>query len=294
MNPDTLLPKQRVKGLAAVTLSAVFFGFMPLFTKTVYAAGGNAYTVVLLRSCMALVPLFFWLKLKKVPMALEKKQLPAILLTALGFGGTSLLLFSSYNYIPTGMATTIHFVYPVLVILGSMLFFGEKPSGVKVLCILLCTGGILLFYDGEAVVSLPGIVLAFLSGATYALYVICLGKSSAKSLPPLVLIFYMNLFNSVLFLLIGLPAGNLAFPTGAAAWLVMVGFSLGSTFVAVQLFQIGVRLIGPQNAAILSTMEPITSLVVGALLFSERFTTKAVIGCLLILASVVLVTRAKD
>lgn len=279
-------------GFAAVIFSAVLFGLLPLFARQVYANGGNPLSVVFYRFALALLPAFFVLKLKGISLRLSLRDgLRILLLSVCGYGGTAVLLFASYNFIPTGMATTIHFTYPVFVILGSILFLREKAEPLKLVCVALCMGGILLFYQGNAEGSVAGILLAFLSGITYTFYILYLDRGGISQMPMMKLIFYMNLFSSAILLFIGTATGEMTVHLTGVGWVYMAVLSIVICLTAVWLFQMGVRKVGSQNAAILSTFEPLTSLISGALFFQESLTLRTLAGSGLILISVILVAR---
>lgn len=282
--------ERRGTGFAAVIFSAALFGLLPLFARLVYVNGGNPLSVVFYRFALALIPAFLFLKLKGISFKLSRKDaLRILLLSVCGYGGTAVLLFTSYNFIPTGMATTIHFTYPVFVILGSILFLHEKVEPLKLVCVALCMGGILLFYQGDAEGSVFGILLAFLSGVTYTFYILYLDRGGIAQMPMMKLIFYMNLFSSVILLLIGMVTGQMRVRLTGMGWVDMAVLSIAVGLTAVWLFQVGVRKVGPQSAAILSTFEPLTSLTAGALFFHEDVTLRTLAGSGLILISVIIV-----
>ena len=107
----------KVKGIGATLLSAIYFGFVPLLMKTVYAGGGNSFTAAFLRFAFSIPVLFVVLKIKGVDLRITREELRHFLIiTAFGYAGTTLLVFTAYNYIPTGMTTTIHFLYPTFTV----------------------------------------------------------------------------------------------------------------------------------------------------------------------------------
>lgn len=278
------------KGIFEVILSAVAFGLMPLLSQGIYDNGGTPASTAFCRFSLTLPLLWCWLRIHKIPLKVSLAQWKSILLiTVLGYGGTAVLLLVSYQYLPGGMATTIHFGYPVFVILGELIFFRERADRNQLICAALCMAGILLFYDGGTSGNLLGIGLAFASGLTYAYYIVALERSSLKELPPLKMIFYMNLTASAVLLLSGvfLPASIPHLKPAGWGYALLMSFLI--SFAAVFLFQRGVRSIGPKNAALLSTFEPMTSLAVGIVLFGELLTPRLAAGCVLILVSVVIV-----
>lgn len=287
----------REKGIGAVILSAVFFGLMPLLARIVCQNGGNLMSVAFYRFFLALLPLCLYLRAHHISFAISRGRLEKIAkLAVLGYGGTAFLLYMSYRFIPSGMATTIHFGYPVFVLLGSILFLGRRPRPQKLLAVLFCAAGIFLFYNGEvggdfSGKTLSGFALAFVSSITYAFYILYLEHSGLQELPTLKLIFYMNAISAVILLAGNLATGSLDITMNWKAWAAMLILSLGASFVSVAFFQKGEAIVGAQDAAILSTFEPITSVIVGILLLKEPLNLSIAVGCLLILAAAVMVAK---
>lgn len=285
----------RTKGLLATMISAVFFGFIPLFVKTICAGGGNSVSAAFYRFFLSIPILYIYLKAQGISMRVTRTEFAKIaLITIFGYGGTAVLLFSSYNFIPSGMSTTIHFMYPVFTILGCMIFFKEKVSPLKLLCVALCFGGILLFYNGESGGSVLGMALSFLSGVTYAFYTIYLEKSGLQKMENLKLIFYMNTVAASMILVMALLTAQFTLRLTPLAWGTAVFFATATSLIGVLGYQIGVKCIGPQNAAILSTFEPITSVIVGVLVYREAFSARTLLGCLCVLSAVVIVAKMKE
>lgn len=285
----------RTKGLLATMISAVFFGFIPLFVKTICAGGGNSVSAAFYRFFLSVPVLYIYLKAQGISMRITRTEFAKIaLITIFGYGGTAVLLFSSYNFIPSGMSTTIHFMYPVFTILGCMIFFKEKVSPLKLLCVALCFGGILLFYNGESGGSVLGMALSFLSGVTYAFYTIYLEKSGLQKMENLKLIFYMNTVAAAMILVMALLTAQFTLRLTPLAWGTAVFFATATSLIGVLGYQIGVKCIGPQNAAILSTFEPITSVIMGVLVYREAFSARTLLGCLCVLSAVVIVAKMKE
>lgn len=285
----------RTKGFLATVVSATFFGFIPLMVKVVCSGRGNTLAAAFYRFALSLPALYIYLKVKKIPMRITKTQLrDIVLITVLGYGGTTLILFSSYNYIPLGMATTIHFTYPVFTILGCVIFLHEKIKKMKVFAVALSFCGILFFYNADGSVSLPGMALAFASGMTYAFYTIYLRESSLKDMDSVKLIFCLNTVGAAMMGAVALIAGDFTVGLTPAAWAVAVFLAVSASFIGVLGYQVGVKCIGPQNTAILSTFEPITSVILGILVYQESFSLRTLLGCLCILSSVIIVAKMKE
>ncbi|MBQ6088376.1 MAG: EamA family transporter [Firmicutes bacterium] len=287
----------KVKGIGATLLSAIYFGFVPLLMKTVYAGGGNSFTAAFLRFAFSIPVLFVVLKIKGVDLRITREELKHFfIITAFGYAGTTLLVFTAYNYIPTGMTTTIHFLYPTFTVAGLMIFYREKIKASKIFCVILCLIGIIMFYNGgEGHASLIGILLALCSSMTYAFYTIFLGKSEVlRDIEPMKRLFYMHIIGAMIMLAIGLISGNLNFHMTPLSWGVMALTANLTAFVGALLYQIGVKYIGAESTAMLSTFEPITSVIVGILVYGEPMTLRIFIGCAAIIASTLIIARTES
>ena len=279
-----------LKGYLFAILSAVIYGLMPLMASHIYADGVNAMTLVLLRNALALpalAVLALWQqKTLKVPV---KSLGGTAFLAAFGCCITPVLLFSSYHYIPSGTATTIHFIYPAIVVLIGIVFLKKKAQLGTMLSLALCIGGICLFYKPGEDFHWGGAGLALASGVTFATYVVMLPVLRHKDVSGFLFTFYIALCSTVMMTVVCLATGNLALPQSLTGWLWCLLFAMGVTTGAVVLFQQGTFLIGPEKASILSTFEPITSVVVGVAFMEETIGARDYVGITLVLAASVLI-----
>ncbi len=211
-----------------------------------------------------------------------------------GAFATTVTLYMSYSYIPVGMATTLHFIYPVLVTAGCVLIFREGITIKKVLALLCGAAGTVLFLEhfSAATGSGTGIFLALLSGLFYSIHMVVMDKSGIKNMHYFKLSFYLCLFGAALSGIYGGVTGQLALHLTGQAWLFAFLVSICASVGAISLFQLGIRYTGASTAAILSTLEPITSVILGVLVLGELFTARKIAGCLCILLSVVLIAAA--
>ena len=280
-----------LKGYLYIILSAVIFGCMPLMAKHLYTDGVNSISLVALRNVISLPFLLGVALVRRETLVREKKDLPLIFMIGiLGCAITPLLLFSSYNYMNSGVATVLHFVYPAAVLLLELIFVRGSVRREGLVAIALCVCGLALFYNPAEGLSLAGSTLAILSGFTYASYIFLLDRFGKRGMGNFAFAFFATLGAAVVIFAVALIGGMLALPRSLFGWLLCVIFSLAINLGAVMLFQGGTFIIGGQRAAILSTLEPITSLIVGFFAFSERIGVFSVIGSLLILAASVIIT----
>lgn len=277
-----------LKGYLFAICSAVIYGLMPLMAKHIYAEGINALTLVFLRNFLALPSLgilAFW---KHKTLKISLKELPKIgLIAFFGCTLTPLLLFSSYNYIPTGTATVFHFVYPSLVVIIS-LFMGKKVPLATLFSVLLCFVGICLFYDPAVPFDLQGSTLALASAITFAIYVSLLSGSKNGAASGLLLSFYIVVISSILTFILCIATHSLTLPTTFVGWMLCLFFAFMVTTLAVVFFQQGAFLIGGVKTSILSTLEPITGVIAGYFAFAEAITLPIAIGSFMVIGASIL------
>lgn len=285
----------KFKGILSIIIAAIIFGLMPLFARYIFANGGNPISLVFYRSFLAIPALFLINKKKKIDFKICREQIIKLtLLSIFGYSATAILLYLSYNYISTGLATTIHFIYPILVTLACVILYKEKISIFKILSVILSTIGIYLFLNDIGGLNALGIGLSLLSGATFAFYIVYFDKSGLGKMNTFKVTYYLSIISSVLIFIFSLITKTFTIKITLYGWLFMIGFSHAVTIVAVTLFQYGITMIGSQNASIISTFEPITSVIVGVLIFNEDFNVKILIGCIVILLAVVILSFEKQ
>lgn len=280
----------RVKGYFFIIASAVIFGCMPLMAKGIYAEGVTPLSLVLFRNAFS-IPVLAVLSLRyqgslSVP---RKVVLPMSITSLMGCCVTPTLLFSSYRFIPSGTATVFHFVYPAVVVLAGVLFLRQKLRIGTLISVLVCVAGICLFYDPGQPLNWQGSALALLSGVTYAVYILLLPPFREKGVTGFRFSFYTAAICAAATLILCLASGQLVFPVTLGGWGLCLLFALTVNVGAVVLFQQGTFLIGGQRASILSTMEPVTGVLVGALVFRETVSFQTAAGAVLVIAASVLI-----
>lgn len=281
---------RKLFGYLVVIASACLFGCMPFVASIFYAGGGNAYLLTFFRFFFSIPVFALYIAFHPtLTLHIKKRQIAQIAVLAIGGSSlTAVLMFSSYLYIPSGMATTLHFVYPFFVLLGGLLFFHEKLTVSKAFCFILSAVGIVLINDSSGGGNPIGIILALCSGGTYAFYILFLDKSGLKYMHSFKLSFYISVFASVALFLFTLLTGHFTLQLTPSAWLAAVVMALGMGVGATCLFQTGIKMTGSRNASLLSTFEPVTSLVLGCVLLGDPFHVKTLLGAAGILLAVVL------
>ena len=276
-------------GYFFVILSAVIFGCMPLGANFLYAQGVTPMSLVFLRNLLSL-PLLALLGSRQGGLRISRDALREVGVAAFfGCWLAPTLLFSSYRYLASGMATVFHFAYPVIVVLGGFLL-RENVKKSALFCALLCSLGILLLFDPHGTVDPLGVTFALTSGVAYAVYILILGHFRHREVSGFRLSFYMAIVSMICTLILCLATGQLCLPQTPGGWGVAFLFSFAVSVGAVVLFQEGTFLIGAQRAAILSTFEPITSIFFGILFLNETLTPRILLGSAITLLAGVLIT----
>lgn len=276
------------KGYIYTALSAIIFGLMPLLTKIIIARGATSLTIPFFRVFYVTIVLFFVLKIKKIDLHLEKRELLSALLTSVfGSGLTIIILNESYNYVDTGIATSLHFLYPLFVAILCCFFYGEKIKKKQIISLSFALVGIICFMSkGNG--SLFGYFLAIASGLTYAFYLVKMDKTGLVKMNALKLSFYLALFTTIEIFTINLFMQDVVFKLDAIAYGLLLVLALSSSFLATVLLQKGVLLLGSTRASFICLLEPVTSMIVGILFLGEALTLNKGLGGLAIIISLII------
>lgn len=279
------------KGYIYTALSAIIFGLMPLLTKIIIARGATSLTIAFFRVFYVTVVLFFVLKIKKIDLRLEKRDfLSAILTSIFGSGLTIIILNESYNYVDTGIATSLHFLYPLFVAILCCFFYGEKIKKKQIISLSFALVGIICFMSkGNG--SLFGYFLAIASGLTYAFYLVKMDKTGLVKMNALKLSFYLALFTTIEIFTMNLFMQDVVFKMDAIAYGLLLVLALSSSFLATVLLQKGVLLLGSTRASFICLLEPVTSMIMGILWLNEALTFNKGLGGLAIIISLIIFLR---
>lgn len=283
---------KKIYGIIFTVVSSAAFGVMPIFVKMAYSGGANVLTVVFLRFFLAALIILPYIIITKKDLKLSGQGIIHIIFLAIiGYTASAYTLFISYNYITVGLATTLHFVYPVTVTVFAVILYKEKLYFGKILALGLSLLGIYMLVGNSAgSLNFKGIAFALSSGFFYAYYIIGVSHSKVNRIDIFVLTFYLASIAALVLFTVGMVSGGLDINLKPSVFLACAGIALVSTVLALTMFLKGIKIIGPSSAAILSTLEPIVSIVLGVLILKEQLSFSIVIGCVLILISVLILT----
>lgn len=283
---------RRFRGILFAIASSATFGLIPLFSIPLLKAGMAPPSILFYRLGFAAVMMGAIAVASGRSLRIGAKD--ATVLAGLGalYLGTSLGLLLSYRYIPSGVTTTIHFLYPLVVALAMILFFGERSSGRLILAIALSLGGVGLLSWGDTGSDAPykGVLLASCTVFTYAIYIITVMKSRVAQMDSLVLTFYILLFGALCFLLAALATTGRIDPIRSGEeWLNALMLAAVPTVFSNLTLVMAIKRIGSTMTSILGSMEPLTAVAVGVVRFDEGFGPRSAVGLVLVLTAVILV-----
>lgn len=284
-----------LRGTICGVAAAVFYGTNPLGAMNLYHDGITAYTTLFFRFGIAAVMLAVMMLVQRRSFALTRRELLTLIPLGILMGTSSATLYISFNHMDVGIASTLLFVYPVMVAVIMAAFFREKVTAATVISILLSLAGISLLNksgDGSSL-SVLGVTLVMLSSLSYAIYIVVVNKSNLR-LSSVKLTFYVLLFGLI-------PILGVTFATGGTLqmlvtprqWIYSTQLALMPTVLSLVLMVVAVHDIGSTPTAILGAIEPITAVAIGVVCFDEAFTPRLAAGIVLILTAVLLIIGGK-
>ena len=292
------LSKAALVGYPAGIITGIAYGLNPLFGMPLINNGAAIESILFFRYAFAVVILGAFLWLTRQSFKITAKQAGVLLVLGLLYTSSSIFLFEAYNYIASGLATTLIFLYPVLVAI-IMAFLRVVPSWPVWLAIAATFGGVLVMTQGsgDEGTNPIGIVLSLGSALVYALFIVTINRSKAiAKISNTLLTFYALMVGATIFLGMILLSDT-AMTTGiegGAAWLNLIGLALLPTIVSTATLAIAIRNIGATKASVLGVFEPITAILVGTLMFGEPLTSNIVVGiCIAIIAVTFMISVTK-
>ena len=292
------LSKEALIGYPAGIITGITYGLNPLFGMPLMNNGAAIESILFFRYAFAVVILGAFLWLTKQSFKITAKQAGVLLILGLLYTSSSICLFEAYNYIASGLATTLIFLYPVLVAI-IMVFLRVVPSWPVWLAIAATFGGVLVMTQGSGGEAIDpiGVLLSLGSALVYALFIVIINRSKAiAKISNTLLTFYALMVGAMVFLGMILLSDTTitAGIEGGSAWLNLVGLALLPTIVSTATLAIATRNIGATKASVLGVFEPITAILVGTLMFGEPLTTNIVVGiCIAIVAVTFMISVTK-
>lgn len=290
------MTKDDIKGYGLAALAAAAYGTNPAFAVPLYADGMNPNSVLLFRYILGIPLLALLMKWRGVSFGLPRRAMFPVAVLGVLMALSSLCLFASYNHMNSGIASTLLFVYPVMVAVMMMFFFHEKFRPTLALCLAVMCAGLfmLLKPTGNAELSTFGIVLVMASALTYALYIIMVNVSdTVKHIPTTKLLFYVLAWGSLLFVVL-IPLGNpLTLPASSPEWINLAALALIPTVISLLCTTRAIQLIGSTPTAILGALEPVSAAVLSVVVLGQTLTPNEILGGALIVVATTIVVAGE-
>ena len=281
----------KAKGYILGSIAAASYGMNPLFALPLYKAGMDPDSVLFFRYLFAIPLLGIMIKARGRSFKIQRKETFPLIIMGLLVALSSLTLFLSYNYMAAGIASTLLFVYPIMVALIMAMVFKEKLALQTIVCMLLALGGIGLLYKSEdgSTLSLIGTLLVFASSLSYAIYIVGINQTSLKNVATLKVTFYVLLFGLSLFVARLLYSGVLNTPDQWYLWAKLLALAVFPTAISFLCTTGAIQYIGSTPTAILGALEPVTAIFFGIAVFGESLTVRESFGLVMIIVAVTFV-----
>jgi drug/metabolite transporter (DMT)-like permease len=290
-NPNSL-------GVALIIVSSIGFGLAPTFATFSYRNGGNAVGTLLARFTVATLLMLVVRKISgrqaKWPRPLLFGQL--FLLGALGYFTATILYFTAIQNIDSGLAITIFYCNPVIVVLLSWWLLGNKPSRIIVWCLVSTLIGVTIAAGQVGDADTISVILVLIVAVEYAFYMII----SSKVLPK------VDLFTGVTIVMFGAASSfaiyalfapssvEVIFPNAINGWVSVLMLAVVATVIPTATLYAGMNLIGTGKTAVIQTFEPVASILAGVIFLSEPLTLPRIIGATFVIGAVGVLATAES
>lgn len=291
-------------GFVFVALAGIGFGFLGIFGKLGFQAGLTVAELLTFRFLLASILIgIFGLIFKPNDLRLSRRQIViSSLLGTFGYAVFSTLYFKSIEGLSVGIAAMLLFCFPFFVVIGEALFLKKRLTRSKILSLFLCIGGLVLLIAGPDLIServaqdipfkslIPYYIFAILAALTYSVYVLVSGQLQQET--PAVGSSFFVIFSAGLTLLI-FNFSSLEFHKFFSGQIVAItlGIAIVCTVLPISFFLLGLQRLSSGNASLIVTIEPVVAAIAGVVLLDEKLIAIQVIGCVLVLAGIILIHR---
>ena len=272
-------------------ISSATFGLIPLFAVPILNSGMGFMSVLLYRFTLATIALALLLVVRRESFKISFNDFLPLLFLAILYQISSVFLLWGYLFMPSGIATTLHFMYPVITTILMMLLFREKKSLWRMFAILMAVSGVYFLSDtsGGNDMSFLGIAIVLISAIGYASYLVTIGQLRNFKVRGLKLTFYVFLTGTIM-LLIGMSATHTIEPIEHTDTMInLLLLAIIPTIISNLTLIEAIKRIGSTLTSVLGAMEPVTAVAVGIVAFGDTLTTAITTGIVLIISAVTII-----
>lgn len=276
-------------GSLCIVGTTICYGLVPSLSFKAFETGVISETLLFNKFFYAAIVMWGYIFLKKIPFRLSREAIKPMLTVVIAYAGIAITLYLSFEYISGSLATIISFTFPAMVIAVEMLRGREKVRVVKILAVIISLIGLcLIVWSPDMEIKMLGVIFALLCAGCYTVYTIQLSSPALKDINSLVTAGYVLLTSAIINFVRCLICGIPVFTDTLPQLGYMLLLALVCAFAAILLFCLGVKLIGPSNASIINTFEPVCACLFGYIIVGDIITTSMIIGGLLVVTAVLL------
>ena len=286
------ISKNAIIGYPAGIITGITYGLNPLFAIPLMAQGAAIESILFFRYAIAVLVLGCYLLIRRGFVKLSMHQVGVLWALGVLYTVSSLLLFESYQYIASGLATTLVFLYPVIVAL-IMVFLGVVPSWPVWLAIAATFGGVIMMTQGEAghTIDPLGVILSIGSAISYSLFIVIINRNRKIADISNTLLTFATLCVGAIIFPVKMLLSDVTMMNGiegVGSWFNLLGLAILPTIVSTATLALATRNIGATKASVLGVFEPITAMLVGTLMFGEPLTMSIIVGISIAIVAVTL------
>jgi len=285
----------KTKGITLALISSATFGLIAFFSIPLLKSGMQISSILFYRCLFATILLGFVCLIRKKEFRISRKAAFLLFILGMLYTMTAMGLIYSYNYISSGVSTTIHFLYPVVVSAMMIIFYKEKLSrNLLIAAVLSLIGVALLCWSDSGFISTRGLLAVLMTVFTYSIYIVELNKPSINKTEPEVITFYVMLFGTFIFSVLSYSTTGIQIIPDMSSLYNLIGLSLFATVLSNVALVSAVKYAGSTITSILGSLEPLTATVIGISHFNEPFGWNSFSGlCIIIFAVILVITTSK-
>ena len=284
-----LSKNKKLIGAICVTITSVCYGLVPSFSFLAFDLGVDTATLLFDKFLYAAIIMWAFIFIRKINFRFSRKAALTMIAACIGYVGMSTTLYISFDYISGSLATIVSFTFPAMIVAIEMITGMEPVRFAKILAVILSFAGlVLIVWDPDMHANLIGILFAFIAAIGYVIYIFGLGSESVKAESSFAVAGYVMLSAAFVNFFRCLFSGKPLFATEPAQFGMMILLSVVCVFLAIVFYAIGVRLIGPGNAALVNTLEPVLACIFGHFIIGDVLTRIMLIGSALVVAAVLI------
>ncbi len=276
-------------GTLAIIGATLCYGLVPALSFMAFDTGLVSETILFNKFLYAAIIMWAYIFIKKIPFKLSREQIVPMIVVVLAYAGIAITLYLAFENISGSLATIIEFTFPAMVIAVEMIRGREPVRAVKIIAVILSMIGLcLVVWSPDMEVKMIGVIFALLCAVCYVFYTIGLAHPALNGVNSFVTAGYVMVTSAVInFVRCGFSDAPM-FSHGTDQLFFVLMLAIVNAFLAIMLFCLGVKLIGPTNASIINTAEPVCACVFGYFLVGDAITKFMVIGGFLVVLAVLL------